>query len=225
MNKKHIKLTHKNLIEKIIANNRGGFCFELNGLFADLLKSLGFVVYMTEAAVYNQELGAFGFMRNHMTLLVTLNDELYLTDVGFGDSFRHPISLKTKYTEDVSGKYRIVNSGTHHYRLNDEREYSNELDFLVLEHTVKDTWRPQYKFHYNTHLKLTDYQDNCNWIQTSTDSGFTKGRTWTLGKPDGRVSLSEGGITETRYDTKTKIPYSNDFDFDQAMRKYLEEIS
>ncbi|TFB10035.1 arylamine N-acetyltransferase, partial [Candidatus Marinimicrobia bacterium MT.SAG.4] len=41
------------LFEKIVARRRGGFCYELNGLFAALLRALGFNVSMLSARVAN----------------------------------------------------------------------------------------------------------------------------------------------------------------------------
>src|SRR5882762_11252525 len=39
------------LFEKIVVRRRGGFCYELNGLFAALLRDLGFEVKMLSAQV------------------------------------------------------------------------------------------------------------------------------------------------------------------------------
>ena len=47
------------LFEKIVRRRRGGFCYELNGLFAGLLRTLGFQVTMLSAEVANDE-GEFG---------------------------------------------------------------------------------------------------------------------------------------------------------------------
>ena len=79
------------LFEKVVRRRRGGFCYELNGLFAALLRALGFHVTMLSAGVASGE-GKFGPEFDHMALLVTL-PERWLVDVGFGDSFREPLLL------------------------------------------------------------------------------------------------------------------------------------
>src|SRR5688572_18227184 len=56
------------LFEKIVGQRRGGFCYELNGLFAALLRSLGFSVDMLSAGVANKD-GTFGTDFDHMLLL------------------------------------------------------------------------------------------------------------------------------------------------------------
>ena len=74
---------------KIVEHHRGGFCYELNGLFALLLRALGFQVDLLSASVA-RETGGFGPDFDHLTLLVHLEQD-WLADVGFGESFRQPL--------------------------------------------------------------------------------------------------------------------------------------
>ena len=87
-----------------------------------------------------------------MALIVTIDDQLYLTDVGFGDSFRRPISLREKVTEDVSGKYRIVNYEAYHYRSGRRGKIQEIFEYYILEHSTGKNWKPLYKFHYKAWL-------------------------------------------------------------------------
>ena len=48
-----IVLEDEALFEKVVQRRRGGFCYELNGLFAWLLRNLGFKVEMLSAGVAN----------------------------------------------------------------------------------------------------------------------------------------------------------------------------
>ena len=95
-----IVLEDEALFEKIVNRRRGGFCYELNGLFAALLRGLGFEVEMLAAGVAT-EADNFGPEFDHMTLLVKL-DERWMADVGFGDSFLEPLRLDTP-DEQVEG--------------------------------------------------------------------------------------------------------------------------
>src|SRR5713226_4388823 len=56
---REIKLDEAALYYKIVEQQRGGFCYELNGLFASLLRTLGFKVTMLSAGVAHAE-GGFG---------------------------------------------------------------------------------------------------------------------------------------------------------------------
>src|SRR5919199_4974405 len=68
-----IVLDESALFDKIVVQRRGGFCYELNGLFAALLRALGFHVTMLSAAVARRD-GSFGPDFDHMALLVTLEE-------------------------------------------------------------------------------------------------------------------------------------------------------
>ncbi len=93
------------LFDKIVVRKRGGFCYELNGLFHDLLSALGFRVEMLSARVGRAD-GSFSPEFDHMLLKVTLDDP-WLADVGFGDSFMSPLLLQPEATELVEGNSRF----------------------------------------------------------------------------------------------------------------------
>src|ERR1041384_4114649 len=105
-----IVLNDESLFKKIVTRRRGGFCYELNGLFAALLRALGFQVTMLSAEVANTD-ATFSAPFDHMTLLVTL-DERWLVDVGFGDSFIEPLRLD-EHGPQIQGDraYRIEPAG------------------------------------------------------------------------------------------------------------------
>ncbi|MEM7340168.1 MAG: arylamine N-acetyltransferase [Actinomycetota bacterium] len=83
-------------IAKIVERRRGGWCFELNGAFAELLGALGFPVMRLGAAVL---LGGPTKLVDHLCLEVML-DQPYLVDVGFGDSYCRPLELNTGGPQD-----------------------------------------------------------------------------------------------------------------------------
>src|SRR5437879_11823761 len=87
--KEPIVLEDEALYTKIVERRRGGFCYEANGLFAALLREIGFDVTMLSAEVAHAE-GGFSHPVDHMTLMVKLAQR-WLVDVGFGDSFLEPL--------------------------------------------------------------------------------------------------------------------------------------
>lgn len=135
-----IVLEDEALFTKIVENRRGGFCYEANGLFAALLRALGFDVAMLSAQVANAE-NEFGPDFDHMTLMVTptvsgfgtplaTSAPRWLVDVGFGDSFLEPLLLDER-DEQVQGNraYRIL-SGNDYLTLvrRDEKPGGHSLD-------------------------------------------------------------------------------------------------
>src|SRR5271169_327828 len=87
-----IVLDLAHLFDKIVVRRRGGFCYELNGLFGELLTAMGFKVQMLAARVHRDD-GPFGPEFDHMLLKVEL-EEPWLADVGFGESFVNPIVFR-----------------------------------------------------------------------------------------------------------------------------------
>ena len=92
--KRPIVVDTQRFLDKIIRERRGGFCYELNGAFAWLLRELGFDVKLLEARVPTAD-GGLGPPFDHMALLV--NGE-WLADVGFGEFSMHPLRF-----DDVQG--------------------------------------------------------------------------------------------------------------------------
>lgn len=78
--------------EKIVTRKRGGWCYEMNGLFGWVLRELGFTVTRSAGAVLRNERGdeAIG---NHLVLKVELAEGVMLADVGFGDGPIDPIAI------------------------------------------------------------------------------------------------------------------------------------
>jgi N-hydroxyarylamine O-acetyltransferase len=178
-----IILDDEALFDKIVTRRRGGFCYELNGLFAALLRALGFKVDMLSARVANME-GSFSPDFAHMTLLVTL-EQRWLVDVGFGDSFREPLLLDF-HGEQVQGEraYQIL----------------PDRDHLILKQRDNaGEWNMQYRFSLQPY-SYADYVEMCHYQQTSPQSHFTRGRICTRATPAGRITLSEMRLITTGKD-------------------------
>ena len=172
--KEPIVLTDDALFSKIVERRRGGFCYECNGLFAALLRELGFDVAMLSAEVASAE-GDFSPPFDHMTLLVSL-EQRWLVDVGFGDSFREPLRL------DERGDQA---QGSRAYRIRRDDPY-----LILMQRSGADEWRAQYRFTLQPY-EYADYAERCRYHQTSPQSHFTRNRICSLATKEGRISLSE----------------------------------
>ncbi|HKO61160.1 MAG TPA: arylamine N-acetyltransferase [Pyrinomonadaceae bacterium] len=169
-----IVLEDSSLFDKVVRRRRGGFCYELNGLFAALLRSLGFQVEMLAASVARPT-GGFGNEFDHMTLLVTL-DQRWIADVGFGDSFIEPLLLDEPGEQTQGARaYKFMLDGDHK---------------ILLQRNFDGAWAPQYRFTLTPHA-YADYEAMCLYQQTSPESHFTKARICTRATITGRVTLSE----------------------------------
>jgi N-hydroxyarylamine O-acetyltransferase len=72
--------------EKIVEQRRGGWCFELNGCFAELLRRLGFTVDLISCRTFEPDSGGLSPDFDHLALLVHAGGDAFLVDVGWGDN-------------------------------------------------------------------------------------------------------------------------------------------
>lgn len=204
--KKEIILDPEKLYRKIVGKNRGGFCYELNGLFFSLLKELGFNCNMVSARVYNEE-GDPGPEFDHMAIIVRLDNQDWLADVGFGDSFIEPLKLELNLEQRQYGKtYRIVDNGGGSLELHrsiDGKEFEKQYMFTLKERA------------------LSDFNDMCQYHQTSPDSHFTRKRVCTIAREDGMVTLSGMKLIENTHDVKREIELKDEEEFNNILREYF----
>ena len=190
------------LFEKIVRRQRGGFCYELNGMFAALLRALGFNVTMLSAEVANNE-GEFGPPFDHMTLMVTL-EQRWLADVGFGDSFREPLLLDERGPQiQGDAAYKIEETGTH---------------LLLSRRQDTGDWQPQYRFTLEPY-GFADYDEMCRYHQTSPQSHFTQKRICSRATLDGRVSLSEMRLITTRGREREELELADKTQYEEILRE------
>ncbi|WP_240348298.1 arylamine N-acetyltransferase [Methylomonas sp. EFPC1] len=117
------------LMEKIVANRRGGYCFELNGLFGQALDELGFAYQpiMARVRMGRNE----GGPRLHLAFIVEAEGDSWLVDAGFGGpSHYRPLRLNTEQTQSQDHNQ---------FRLRQEAESGETV--LEIADTVTDIYR------------------------------------------------------------------------------------
>lgn len=176
-----IALDPSALFDKIVRRHRGGFCYELNGLFAWLLRELGFEVRMM-AARFLVGGDQPGPEFDHMALLVEL-DHRWLADVGYGDNFLEPVRLDSEQPHfEGDTEYRVVH-WDHSHRTLERREPGEK-------------WRLQYLFD-TVPREIEEFEERCTFHQTSSESHFTQKRLCTKATPEGRITLSDLRLIES----------------------------
>ncbi|MFN8412424.1 MAG: arylamine N-acetyltransferase [Anaerolineales bacterium] len=206
--KQPIVLDENLLFEKIVEKKRGGFCYELNGLFSVLLQEIGFNVTKLSAGVAKSD-GTFGAEFDHLTLLVHLKED-YLVDVGFGDSFQQPLLFKETVEQKQGEKsYQILRDG--------EAFILMEKDNL----DEKSKFQPQYRFTLQPH-ELAEYSEMCQYHQISPQSSFTKKRICSRATPNGRISLSELKLILTESNERRETELKSEDEFLKILREFFE---
>jgi N-hydroxyarylamine O-acetyltransferase len=102
---------------KIVHGRRGGWCYEMNGVLGAVLDAVGFKVTRLAGAVHRASRGdeAVG---NHLVLLVDLDGEPWIADVGFGDGPREPYPLREGPIVSDGYAYRLQRLDADWWRLN-----------------------------------------------------------------------------------------------------------
>ena len=211
--KRRIHLSEEALWNKIVIHKRGGFCYELNGLFAWLLKQIGFDVTYLNARVFNHA-GELGIDFDHLALLVQIPNQpnRWLADVGFGDSFNEPLSLENS-GEQIQGLRA--------YRL----ERIIDLDgYITWQKNYDGSWERHYFFDLEPHNFPTDYEAACLYHQTSSKSSFTRGSIISRAIPDGRVSLEDGWLILTTNGTREKRSVVDKGEYQTLLKEHFEVV-
>jgi N-hydroxyarylamine O-acetyltransferase len=178
-------------LHKVINERRGGFCYELNGAFAALLRELGFQVTLLSAIVARAD-GSDSPEFDHLTLRVDL-EQPWLADVGFGDSFLEPLRFQPDLEQSQIGRvYRLSQAG----------------DVFHMKVRKEDNWKRQYSFALHPR-QLSDFLKMCHYHQTSPESHFTQNRICSRATPEGRITLSNGKLIETQNGTRQEKALSD----------------
>ena len=199
-----LSLAPEALFDKIVSRRRGGFCYELNGLFAQLLRGLGFEVTLLAGQTVDPADGTPGPERAHLVLRVDL-DQPWLVDVGWGEAYRRPFAFRAgnEHTDPEIASYRL-----------EERDgrwqvVERQADEANLK--PADAWRVAYRFDLEPH-ELPDFDATCRWQQTESPF-FTHHRFCTLATPEGRRTLMDdrlilrtGGSRTERHVDEDEVP-------------------
>jgi len=196
--KNQIRLDINSLYEKVIIKRRGGFCYELNGLFYQLITSLGFEAQLIAARVYN-DIGELGPEFDHMAILVKLDNKDILLDVGFGSSFLNPKMIQP-------GLIQI--DYNHYYKID------KTIDGAYILSKSSDSISYQQKFLFTKDPKqFIEFVDMCNYHQTNPKSHFTSRKIITQAKPNGRITLTHEKLSITDMGKREEQEIINHDDF------------
>ncbi|MEV0483221.1 arylamine N-acetyltransferase [Streptomyces sp. NPDC050508] len=197
-----IVLEEKRLLDKVVGAGRGGFCYELNGLFGALLAALGFDVALLAARVYGDE-GRLGIPYDHLALRVrTVDGGVWLADVGFGTHSHYPLAFEERGEQaDPGGVFRVVESGPDAAgaRGAEPGEDSSRAVRAVraVDLDVVRNGEPEYRLEVRPRV-LGDFVAGAWWQSTSPASHFTQSLVCSrLTGDGGRTTLSGRRLTET----------------------------
>ena len=117
---------------KLVRSQRGGYCFEQNGLFLEVLRAIGFEVTGLIARVLWNKPEDAEVAQTHMLLRVEVAGESWLADVGFGSmALGGALRLVVDEAQPTSLEpFRLITDGT---------QWRTQA-------LVRDEWRTLYRF-------------------------------------------------------------------------------
>ncbi|MBV6496719.1 MAG: N-hydroxyarylamine O-acetyltransferase [Pyrinomonadaceae bacterium] len=194
--KRPIVLDVERFYHKVVVERRGGFCYELNGLFNELLISIGFTTRLISARVFNGK--EFTPKFSHAAIIVTIGEEEFLADVGFGDFTSEPLSFAPEAEEiDPTADFVI-------------RRYDEGL-FEVAKRD-SGSWKSEYLFKDEPH-ELSDFAEMCDFQQYSPLSHFTKAKLISIMTPTGRKTLTDTKFIVTDGSDRRETDVTGDDEF------------
>ena len=177
-----VRIDVASVCAKLLGSARGGYCYEQNTLFREVLRARGVAVTPREARVRS---GATTLRaRTHMTLVATIDGAEYLCDVGFGAyTPLHPVPLSGIPSRQHAWVYRVVPEGS----------------LTVLQWQRDGDWQDLYAIEPSEPGDV-DFE-MANWY-TSTwpESGFVKTMTAQRATPEARYTLRNYTLTEDSRD-------------------------
>lgn len=201
--RRHLSLDEQAFFAKVVGERRGGYCYELNGLFGALLREVGFDVSMLSGRVMKGS--KLGPDFDHMLLLVRLQ-ERWIADVGFGDSSITPLRLDNPEPQgEPAGSWKLTHDGAGVWSM--------------WSRGAGQKWVERYRFTLTPH-PLEDFAGMCEYHQVSPDSPFTQNRVCSLPTAAGRITLSGNRLTLVE-DGKRILQRLDDAQFAAALRDYF----
>lgn len=178
---KGVSLVPEAIVDKLVGRRRGGYCYEINGLFAMALTALG-IPYRFVAA--RPMIYPVARPRTHMALVVRLEDADWLFDLGFGaNGIRAPLRL------DHTGIEVHQDFDTYALDRPNEQEYQ-------LRARVDGEWVNQYRFDLS-HQEWIDFMPANYLNSTHPESLFVKKLLVMRHTPEGRIVLFDGRLKTT----------------------------
>ena len=139
---------------KIVEERRGGWCYEMNGLFAWALRELGFAVTLLGSSVGAPAEGIDGDL-NHLILLIQL-EQPWLADVGFGNGILELLPLTAGEHQQDFFHFRLEQQDDHQWYFHNQPQGGPGYGFTLLPR------------------RYAGFASRCHELQTSPESGFVR---------------------------------------------------
>ncbi|MBE4220514.1 arylamine N-acetyltransferase [Vibrio parahaemolyticus] len=202
-----ISVEIEDIIQKTVYHSRGGYCFELNGLMLDVLKTLGFEVrsLLGRVHVMGTPTG-----RSHQITLVTLDEQAWIVDVGFGSNTpRAPLPFILN---------QVIQTDLQTFRFVEDAQFGYFLQVLSTDGT--DMWNNLYSFDLEF-VFAGDIACGNFFTSTSPHSRFTSARVAAKATESGLVTLLNYTLKYTSQGEQTELELEPGQAYLDALKEYF----
>ncbi len=204
--RRSMSLENADLQRLMVTARRGGYCFQMNLLFAAALEAVGFEVSLLQGRVWLTSGGSVP-PPAHLVLRVELANEPWLLDVGFGGGgLRRPVPMR-------AGEESF--QGERHFRLREDANHG-----LMLERLDSGAWVAQYSFD-QRRCERVDFVHSNYFLSTSPDSFFVKNRVCAIATEHGETTLFNRTLRIRQGDEITDSKMESDPQYVQALRDHF----
>ncbi|WHY03198.1 arylamine N-acetyltransferase [Neobacillus sp. DY30] len=191
------EITKENLTSKILEQNEGGLCYELNTILYLFLNENHFNPTLVRGVTYNhmeQQWSATG--NTHVLNLITHNGQVFIVDTGFGGNLPlKPVPLSGECVASINGEFRVDPV---------ESEHGDYILFMKLNRKDEE-WKIGYAFNSKDKVhNLTDLNDVQRIIVEHPESAFNKKPLITKITDNGNITLTDTSFTEHDFHTLNK---------------------
>jgi N-hydroxyarylamine O-acetyltransferase len=193
-----IRIDADSVFDKLVTRRRGGYCFEQNRLFADMLAQVGIATRPLLARVRLGPPAETQPPRTHVLLLAEFDGASWIADAGFGGSYVPPLPLRDDaivHTSDgAAHRLRRSSGGLSGEWLLERAGSLATTDGRPLPH---GDWQGQYSFDL-AHVAPEDLEQANHWTSTRPGTRFTTLHLATIALEDGFAALTDRHLTIAR---------------------------
>ncbi|MBK4204581.1 arylamine N-acetyltransferase [Bacillus spizizenii] len=180
--KENYKVTKEDLWRRLVKEQHGGLCYDLNGFLYFVLREAGFQVKLIRGTIYAGKQEEWALDRTHAAVLLSAEKGEYIVDIGFGINLAlQPIPLSGETVQSSVGSFRI-------------KEEETEKGSHVLLMDKGEGWQIGYAFTLEE-SNAGDLDDMKDMIHSHEKSPFNKSLLASKLTPNGRMVMSDRHFT------------------------------
>jgi N-hydroxyarylamine O-acetyltransferase len=202
-----ISVDINHLLHKVVNHQRGGFCYELNTLFKYYLIQQDYTAESISATIHTPDNGR-SQPGSHMSTVVTIGDNQYIADVGFGDLPLKALRITTLENAepviDITGQFRAI---------------LMEENNVHLQKLIAGQWQTLYEAELIAR-SIDEFKDNIDYNQSNPESIFVQRLLVTQPQSFGRATMSFNHLTITKQGHKDQVDVTSS-NYRQLLNDYF----